>query len=124
MDVGPQEERPELATNDEWRSTMRRARATHGWTQVELARRVGTSQNVVSLIESGGVGSSQFVLPICRALGIPPPMFFEDEDDRAWIQLGRVLRARNMELFRRALAMVEAVAHSVAVADDGVGEEH
>lgn len=126
MDVDPGEERPELATNEEWRSTMRRARADRTWTQVELGRRVGTSQNMISLIESGEVTSSQFILPICRALSIPPPMFFEDEDDRTWIQLGRLLRRRDMNVFRRALSLVESMVHAIGAASTtpGSDEEH
>lgn len=105
---------PELATNDEWRGIMRRARATRGWSQAELAQRVGTSQNMISNIESGSVRASQFVMPICEQLGINPPMFYLDEDDRSWIQLGRVLRARDMEVFRRALALVEVMAETAS----------
>lgn len=100
---------PELATNEEWRSLMRRARHDHGLTQRELGSRVGTSQNMISLIESGEAGSSQFILPICEVLSIPPPTWWQDEDDRSWITIGRLLRARDMEVFRRALSMVEAM---------------
>lgn len=105
---------------------MRRARATRGMTQAELGQRVGTSQNIISMLESGRIGSSQFVLPIARALGIPPPMFFEDEDDRAWIQIGRVLRSRDMEVFRRALGLVESMVAALPHGGGGVGsdEEH
>lgn len=113
MEFGPDVE-PELAISEDWRGIMRRARADHDLTQTQLGQQVGTSQNMISLIESGAVGASTFVLPICRALGIPPPMFFENEEDRLWIQTGRVLRARDMEVFRRALAMVEAMAAALA----------
>lgn len=78
-------------------------------TQAELGGRVGTSQNMISNIESGQVTSSKFVLPICRTLSIPPPMFFESEDQKAWSQLGHVLRHKNMKQFRRAMALVEAM---------------
>jgi transcriptional regulator with XRE-family HTH domain len=121
MERGPGEEH-ELAISEDWRGVMRRARAAHGLTQAQLGQRVGTSQNMISLIEAGAVGSSAFVLPICRELGIPPPMFFQDEEDRSWIQTGRVLRARDMEVFRRALAMVEAMAS--ALGNDENGREH
>lgn len=100
---------PELATNEEWRTIMVRARKDHGLTQKELGAKVGTSQNMVSLIESGEVATSQYVLPICKVLSIPPPRFFESEDDAAWSQLGHVLRAKNMKQFRRAMALIEAM---------------
>lgn len=100
---------PELATNEEWRGIMVRARKDAYMTQAELALRVGTSQNMISNLESGGVTSSKFVLPICRVLSIPPPMFFESEDQKLWSQLGHVLRGKNMKQFRRAMALVESM---------------
>lgn len=80
-----------------------------GLTQAELAMKVGTSQNMISLIEAGEVVSSQFILPICEALSIPPPMHFAHEDQRTWSQLGHVLRYKSMKKFRRAMALVEAM---------------
>jgi transcriptional regulator with XRE-family HTH domain len=62
----------EIPTNDEWRDIMVRARKDKELTQAQLAARVGTSQNMISLIESGEVESSQFVWPICKTLDIPP----------------------------------------------------
>lgn len=100
---------PELATNEEWRAIMHRARKDQKLSQKELGARVGTSQNIVSLIESGEVTSSSYVLAICKVLKIPPPMHFDNEDDATWSQLGHLLRTRNMKQFRRALALVEAM---------------
>lgn len=102
-------DQPEIATNEDWRSLMRRTRQGLGLTQSELGSTVHTSQNMISNIESGQVGSSTFIMPICRTLRIPPPSWYEDEDDRAWAETGRILRARDMEVFRRALSMVEAM---------------
>lgn len=101
---------PELATNAEWREEMKRARTAAKLTQVELGRRVGTSQAMISDLESGNVEASQFVLPICRELEIHPPTWMEDEAERAWLRLGRDLRTRDEALFRRALSMVESMA--------------
>lgn len=102
-------ETPELATNEEWRGIMVRARKDKKLTQKELGGRVGTSQNIVSLIESGEVATSQFVLPICRVLGIPPPMFFSDDEQKTWSQLGHILRGKSMKKFRRAMDLVAAL---------------
>ena len=116
---------PELTTNSEWRAIMIRARKEHELTQKELGAKVGTSQNIVSLIESGEVSSSQYVLPICKVLGIPPPRFFENEDDAAWSQLGHLLRTKNMKQFRRAMALIEAMIEDEAEekpANDEAGE--
>lgn len=87
----------------------RKAYQGEGLTQKELGARVGTSQNVISLIEAGEVTSSTFILPICDVLGIPPPMLYENEDQQLWSQLGRVLRHKSMRKFRRAMALVEAM---------------
>lgn len=85
---------------------MARARGEHGLTQAELGKRVGTSQNMISLIESGGVESSAFVLPICSVLSIPPPAHFDNDDERAWWQAGHVLRARNPRRYQRLLDLI------------------
>jgi len=100
---------PELATNEEWRAIMVRARKDQGFTQKELGAKVKTSQNIISEIESGKVTSSGFILPICKVLKIPPPRHFESEDDATWSQLGHLLRTKNMKQFRRAMAMIEAM---------------
>lgn len=88
---------------------MMRARKDQGFTQKELGARVGTSQNIISEIESGKVLSSGFIMPICKVLKIPPPMHFENEEDAAWSQLGHLLRTKNMKQFRRAMALVESM---------------
>ncbi|HEY6038673.1 MAG TPA: hypothetical protein VIV58_30530 [Kofleriaceae bacterium] len=103
---------PEIATNEEWRAIMVQARKDQKFTQAELGGRVGTSQNIISLIENGppdGVAASRFVMPICRVLKIPPPMHFESEEQKAWSQLGHVLRSKSMKQFKRAMALVESM---------------
>jgi transcriptional regulator with XRE-family HTH domain len=92
---------------------MLAARRAGDLSQGQLGARVGTSQNVISLIERGIVGSSQFVLPICRVLRIHPPTFFESDEIRAWVRLGRDLRGRDEALFRRALSMVESMVEAL-----------
>lgn len=104
---------------------MVRARKDRGMTQKELGARVGTSQNIISLIETGEVGSSAFIQPVCRVLKIPLPMHFADEDDATWSQLGHLLRTKNMKAFKRALALVEAMVEDtdeVRAANDREGK--
>lgn len=107
---------PELATNEEWRGIMRRARLEprddypKGMTQGELAKKVGTSQVMISNLESGAASSSKYVLPICNVLGIPLPEHFTDEVERAWAQLGRVIRAKGLEQQKAATKVVMALA--------------
>lgn len=81
-----------------------------GLSQKELGARVNTSQNMISLIESGEVESSHFVIPICEVLGIPPPVHYESEEQRAWSELGHVLRHKSMKKFRAALELVKTMA--------------
>lgn len=85
------------------------ARKAKHLTQKQLGARVGTSQNIISLIESGEVEGSSYILPICKHLGIAPPQFHESEDQRLWSQLGHQLRTKNQRQFRRALALVESM---------------
>lgn len=96
----------------------RKAYKGEGLTQGELGARVGTSQNIISLIESGKVESSQYVLPICDVLDIPPPVHYSSDDQKNWSQLGHVLRNKSMKKFRRAMALVEAM-----VEDDDEAEK-
>jgi transcriptional regulator with XRE-family HTH domain len=115
---------PELATNDEWRGIMKRARMEHGLTQAELARKVGTSQVMISNLESGAATSSKYVLRICRELEIPVPEHFADDVDRAWAQLGRVLRAKGLDKQKAATEVVRALA---GITDDDLrtdGQQH
>lgn len=104
---------PELATNDEWRGIMMRARKAHGMTQTELANQLGVSQAIISKIESGETGASKLVQPICEVLSIPTPIHMTDPDERAWLQLGRVLRAKNPDQARAALRLVETMVKSL-----------
>lgn len=82
-------------------------------TQKQVGARVGTSQNIVSLIESGEVEGSSYILPICKLLGIAPPQFHESEDQRQWAEMGHLLRTKNKKQFRRALELVESMLEDV-----------
>jgi transcriptional regulator with XRE-family HTH domain len=103
---------PEVATTEAWRSLMRRARIDHGMHQKDLAAKVGVTQALISNIESGGVGQSKAVMPICEALGIQPPhAMFEDETEQRWFEVGRVLRTRKPDNFK---ALLSAAEHLIA----------
>ena len=106
---------PEVPTTPEWRKDMIRTRKLKGLTQEQLGRRVGTSQNIVSLIESGKLGSSAFVLRIARVLAIAAPQFHGDAHQELWAKLGQQLQSRSPRQFRRALALVESMLED----DDG-----
>ena len=103
------QEEPELATNEDWRGIMVRARKDHGWSQENLAEKVGSSQAMISKIESGEARTSTLVMPICRALGIPPPEHFVDEFEKEWQRLGRALRYRNEQQARAARSLIESM---------------
>lgn len=100
---------PIQATNSEWRNLAVATRKAKKLSQDELGRRVGTSQNIISLIESGGVDSSQFVLPICRVLHIPAPMFFVNDAQRRWSIVGHRLEEVDPDQFAKALALFESM---------------
>lgn len=88
---------------------MIKARKLKRLTQKQVGSRVGTSQAIVSMIESGEIESSRFILPICKLLGVAPPQHHENEEQKQWSQLGHLLRTRNPRQFRRALALVESM---------------
>lgn len=119
---GPQsaaEGAPEIATNEHWRSLMRRARQDAGLTQAELATKVGVSQNVISQIEGGQQSSSSAVMSICKALRIPPPVaLFRDELDQRWYEAGRLIRSRDPKFFAAQLEAMEAFAMSLSASDE------
>ena len=85
------------------------ARKAKRLTQKQLGERVGTSQNIVSLIEAGEIESSSYILPICKQLGIAPPQFHDSEEEKHWSQLGHLLRLKNRKQFRRVLSLVESM---------------
>jgi transcriptional regulator with XRE-family HTH domain len=100
---------PELATNEDWRGIMVRARKAYGWSQSHLADQLKVSQAIISKIESGETSASKLIQPICQLLSIPQPLHLTDPDERAWMQLGRVLRAKNPDQARAALQLVETM---------------
>lgn len=88
---------------------MYRARKAKHLTQEQVGARVGTSQNIISLIESGDVESSSYILPICKYLGIAPPQHHASEDQRQWSRLGHMLAVQSPRQFARALALVQSM---------------
>jgi transcriptional regulator with XRE-family HTH domain len=88
---------------------MIRTRKAKRLTQKQVGSRVGTSQAIVSMIESGEIESSSFILPICKVLAIAPPQHHGSEEQKQWSQLGHLLRMRSPKQFRQALALVESM---------------
>lgn len=121
--VTQDEEMPELATNEEWRGIMTRARKAHGMTQDELGAKVGLSQVMISKLETGESGSSTHILRICRVLDIPEPANFATDEQRDWWQLGHVLRSRNTEQYAAAKQLIRTMVEQLEAAisrDEGV----
>jgi transcriptional regulator with XRE-family HTH domain len=106
---------PELATNDHWRATMRRARDAADMTQAQLGARIGFSQNAISKIESGEQKSSKAVMPICHVLKILPPMILiADELDQRWHDSGRKIRGQDPDFFAAQVEGMERLAATLA----------
>lgn len=115
------DEHPELATNEHWRGVMKRARQARQLSQEQLAAKVGYSQNVISGLETGSVGSSKAIFPICQELKIPLPFaMIVDDMDQRWLESGRVLRARAPQTFETLLSTAEQFVRQLA----GNPEEH
>lgn len=112
MSEGPIKPPVEIATNQAWRRKMIAARKAHGgegMTQKELGARVGTSQNIISLIESGEITSSQFIGPICEVLKIPEPANFSNQAQVEWSRLGFILQHKDSQQFERLREFVRTL---------------
>ncbi len=57
---------------DRLENRLREARAAAGWTQAELAERVGVSRKTINTVENGVfVPSTVLALKLAQALGVP-----------------------------------------------------
>jgi putative transcriptional regulator len=57
---------------DKLENSLREARVAVGWTQAELAERVGVSRKTINTVENGiFVPSTVLALKLARALGLP-----------------------------------------------------
>ncbi len=62
-------------------NTIRAAREARGWTQAELAERVGVSRKTINTVENGVfVPSTIVALRIARAFALPVEALFALED--------------------------------------------
>lgn len=59
--------------NDTWRGMIQRKIEAKGWTQAELATRVGCSPSVISQLLNGVTDESPLVPQIHHVLGLSPP---------------------------------------------------
>jgi putative transcriptional regulator len=67
--------------NDELQNTLRDTRNARGWTQAELAERVGVSRKTINTVENGVfVPSTLIALKIARALGCRVEDLFSLDD--------------------------------------------
>jgi transcriptional regulator with XRE-family HTH domain len=96
---------------DEWRRRVAIARKNANLSQEEVARKLGISQGAYSRIESGATASSNLVVQISSIVGVAGPTLHTDEMEQQWLELGQAMRAKSPRLFRRALALVEALAN-------------
>jgi putative transcriptional regulator len=63
---------------DTLRNRLREARAQHGWTQADLAERVGVTRKTINTVENGVfVPSTLLALKLARALHTTVEALFE-----------------------------------------------
>lgn len=117
---------PELAVTREWGASVRAARKAKKMSQAELSRaiRPTTSQATISTIEkgvdeNGRPVSSSLVLPICRVLGIAPPVIGQSPLMTRWIAVGRALEHRSAELLSSQLESLEYMVRAMSPAEAG-----
>lgn len=117
----------ELATTEQWRKAMIKARKAKGWSQAELGAHVikadGTraTQSNISLIEGEGkrtIGSSPLVKEICRVLKLSLPKHYATEDDKAWSEAGRVLKEVAPDLHQSTLDHIKATVEHLSKKDE------
>ena len=105
------------------------ARRERKWKQAELAAKVQqhsgltASQPLISQIESGEIGSSKLIRPICEILSIPEPMHFTDELMKRWWLAGHLMRHGAMPLFESQLELAEKIAKQFAANEDTAGDD-
>jgi putative transcriptional regulator len=59
-------------------NTLRQARAERGWTQAELAERVGVSRKTINTVENGVfIPSTTLALKLARAMGTTVEALFQ-----------------------------------------------
>ena len=62
-------------------NALREAREARGWTQAELAARIGVSRKTINTVENGVfVPSTMLALKLARALGRPVEDIFSLDD--------------------------------------------
>lgn len=59
-----------MTTNEKYAAAHRAARALHGWTQAELAERMGVTAETVSKRESGARYPSKALAELAEATGL------------------------------------------------------
>lgn len=101
---------PELPFEKEWGQLVRRARVDQGFTQLDLAGKIGCEQAMISNIENWVVKSSRAVTPIVAVLNIPgPAQYFTDDLDRRWLEAGRLLRSSSEQTHAALLEAAESM---------------
>jgi putative transcriptional regulator len=64
--------------SDDLTNTLRDERARLGWTQAELAERVGVSRKTINTVENGVfVPSTTLALKLAQAIGKPVEVLFQ-----------------------------------------------
>jgi transcriptional regulator with XRE-family HTH domain len=110
----PEDDLPELAVNRQWREEVRRVRKEMGLSQDELGKMVDSDQTQISRLETGDIGSSTLVMPICRALGIDPPEHFLDDEARLWNRRFEIMRSSDSKAAQAMLAAFKEMADELA----------
>ena len=99
----PKKDQPQIATTLAWRAVMKAAREAKGLNLRDLGEQIGVSHTMLGAIERGEIRSSSQVPAICEALEIAPPVIMENDEIEQWVELGRLLRARDQAGFKELM---------------------
>jgi transcriptional regulator with XRE-family HTH domain len=106
---------PHLVPTDEWRSRAIAARKAKGWSQRELADRIGGSQPSVSQIESGsrdGAERSPYVAMMSQELGISDPYYGDSSVVKDVVAYADQLEKMNPEQLSLIRALMKTAVES------------
>ena len=124
---------PKLSTQGRERDSLggrlTTSRLRRGWTQHELAARVGTSQAVVQRIETGKCRHPRIIVELADALDVSPAWLMYGatavdgldqeaiETARAWLRLSEPHRSAMRDMILQIARETEAAAEEAAAKD-------
>lgn len=95
-------------------------RKTHGFTQEELAERIGYSKNHLSSVERGKFApTTQFIFKICSVLGETPDYYLIGKISQESEQFAELVKCLPLDVQRLCCRVLKAVLNEIQNDGDG-----